>query len=209
MLRFRLPTIGTGLAFLVIHFSDRFLLNRFAGLEEVGVYAVAYKFAFPITYLVGEPFGRAWNVSFYAHVAEPDWRERFGRVARYFAFFLVAFFLVAFFLVLAATAIALFIHEAIFVLTEERLHPAASLVPVLVLSYVLRELGDFYKNLLNVLNRLSAEFFIAARWIWGGLLVGLFLALVWFCGHFSNSERERIRGELLLLREEFFGAKPA
>lgn len=148
MLRFGLPTIGTGLAFFVIHFSDRFFLNASAGsgeagLAEVGIYAVAYKFAFLITYLVGEPFGRAWNVSFYAHVNEPGWRDEFARVARWLAFFLV----------LAATGIALFIHEAIAVLTDPEFHPAAALVPLLVLAYVLRELGDFQKNLLYINKR--------------------------------------------------------
>jgi O-antigen/teichoic acid export membrane protein len=143
MLRFGLPTIGTGLAFFVIHFSDRFYLNHYVGLDDVGIYAVAYKFAFLITYLVGEPFGRAWNVSFYAHVKEPGWREQFASVARYLTFLLV----------LAGLGIALFIHEAILVLTDASFHAAAGLVPLLVLSYVLRELGDFHKNLLYINKR--------------------------------------------------------
>lgn len=144
MIRFGLPLIASSAGFFVVHFADRFFIVRGeGGLGEAGIYALAYKFAFLITYLVGEPFGRVWNVSLYAHAKKPGWRREFSRVLRYLVFFL--FFV--------AVGITLFVDEVLMFLADPSFWSAAVLVPLLVLAYVLREFGDFFRNLLYINKR--------------------------------------------------------
>ena len=144
MISFGAPLIASAAGFFIVHFADRFFIVRSpGGLGEAGVYSLAYKFAFLVTYLVGEPFGRVWNVSLYGDAGRPGWRRRFSRILRYLVFFL--FFV--------AVGIALFVDEALVVLADSAFHGAAGLVPLLVLAYVLREFGDFFRTLLYINKR--------------------------------------------------------
>jgi O-antigen/teichoic acid export membrane protein len=140
MLRFSGPLMLTGAAFFVMHFSDRFFLNHFADLSAVGVYALAYKFGFLVTYLVGQPFGSVWNVSFYSYVGQPGWREQFARVASYMFFFLM----------LAGVGLSVFASEAMKIMAPPSYFAAAALVPIVAFGYVFREAGDFFRTLMFI-----------------------------------------------------------
>ena len=140
MLRFTGPLMFSGGAFFVMHFSDRFFLNHYADLSMVGMYALAYKFGFLVTYLVGQPFGSVWNVSLYGYVGEDRWREQFARVIRYLIFFLM----------LAAVGLSIFSDEALRLMAPPSYFAAAALVPLIAFGYVFREIGDFFRTLLFI-----------------------------------------------------------
>lgn len=142
IVRFGAPMIGSAVAFFVIHFSDRFILQLYHGVSEVGIYSVSYKFAFLITYMVGEPFGRVWNVSLYAHVKDDDWKEKFANIFAYFVLALLTTWLM----------IACFSTEVIGIMVSRQFEAAAALVPLLALGYVFREIGDFYRQLMYINN---------------------------------------------------------
>jgi O-antigen/teichoic acid export membrane protein len=141
--QFGFPLIFSSAALFVIHFADRFFLSRYSTLAEVGVYALAYKFGFLVTYLVGEPFGRVWSVNLYSYVTRPDWSEQFGRVATYLVFFLL----------LAATALSVFIPEALKLVATPAFYAGAQLVPIIAFAYAFRELGDFFRGVLFIGKR--------------------------------------------------------
>jgi O-antigen/teichoic acid export membrane protein len=140
---FGAPLVLTGISFFVIHFSDRFFLNQAATLAEVGIYSLAYKFGFLVTFLVGEPFGNVWGVSLYARTAQPNWRDEFARV----------FGILAFCLVLAGLALAILIGEVLPIVAGAAFGGAAALVPLVALGYVLREMGDFFRGVLFINKR--------------------------------------------------------
>jgi O-antigen/teichoic acid export membrane protein len=140
MLRFAGPLMVTSGAFFVMHFSDRFFLNHFADLSVVGVYALAYKVGFLVTYLVGQPFGSVWNVSLYGYVGREGWREQFARVASYLIFFLM----------LAAVGLSVFANQALKLMAPPAYYSAAALVPIVAFGYVFRETGDFFRTLLFI-----------------------------------------------------------
>lgn len=135
MAKFGAPLIPAGLAFFTIHFSSQFFLNYAAGLADVGIYALAYKFGVLVTFLVGEPFARVWDVRLYAYTAEPRWREQFMRVFLYLAFSLIS----------VGLAVALTVDEIVAVIAEPSFHPAAVLVPMIACAFVFREVGDFFR----------------------------------------------------------------
>lgn len=140
MAKFGSPLILANVAFFVIHFCDRFFLNHYATLADVGRYALAYKAGFLVTYLVAEPFSRAWSVRFVAMTRNEGWQEQFRMVARIYAAVLAA---VAVFLALAS-------EEAVELLTAPAYHAAASVIPVVALAYVFREIGDYCRHLLFI-----------------------------------------------------------
>ncbi|MBI1787507.1 MAG: oligosaccharide flippase family protein [Acidobacteria bacterium] len=140
---FSVPLILSGSSFFVIHFSDRFFLNRFSTLADVGLYALAYRFGFLVTHLVGQPFESAWGISMYSDAGEAGWREKFRRVASYLMFLLV----------LSAVGLTLVSDETLALIADPAYRRAASLVPILAFGYAFREVGDLFRGLLYIGKR--------------------------------------------------------
>ena len=138
-----LPLSVASLSFFAIHFSDRFFLTAAVSLADLGRYALAYRFAFLVSVLVSDSFGKSWNVNFYRHVGLAGWREQFGHVARYLIFAECA----------AGLALCLTAPELFRIMVPPSFYPPALLLPVLVLAYVLRDVGDFFRNLLLINKR--------------------------------------------------------
>lgn len=143
MVRFGGPLVGASVSIFLIHFADRFFLVRYANLEQVGLYALAYKFGFLVAFLVGEPFASKWDVSFYAYAREPDWPWQFARVARYLALALG----------LAVVGISLFAGQALALVSAPAYRSAADLVPALAFGYAARQMGDLFRNILFLKRR--------------------------------------------------------
>lgn len=139
-LRFGMPLVAASLSAFAIHFSDRFFLSSSVSLADIGRYALAYRFAFLVSVLVGDSFGKSWNVTFYRFSGRENWREEFARVGHYLIF---ALCLVALAICLAATLLLRF-------MVPESYYPPPFILPALVFSYVLREVGDFFRNLLLI-----------------------------------------------------------
>lgn len=143
MLQFGYPLIASSLSLFGIHFADRFFVGQYSTLSEVGLYALAYKFGFLVTNLVGEPFGRSWGVNLYKYASRPDWKVQFSRVFSYLAFLLV----------LVATGISLFIDNLLVIISTPAYLSCAVLVPWIAFAYGLREMGDFFRGVLFVEKR--------------------------------------------------------
>lgn len=165
LIRFGAPLIPANAAFFALHFGDRFFLSRFAGMSDVGNYSLAYKFGFLVTFLVAEPFGRAWNVRYVAMTRTPGWRQTFRSVSRLLAAALVA----------AGLAIAVFSDETLHFLVTPPYYPAFRAIPLIAAAYVFRELGDFFRNMLfiNLKSPLVSIVSVAAaalnfllNWLW-------------------------------------------
>jgi O-antigen/teichoic acid export membrane protein len=165
MVAFGLPLITANVAFFAIHFSDRFFLRRYTSLSEVGLYSLGYRFGFLITLLVGEPFGRAWNIQMYDHFGVDGWKERFSSLARCFAIVLSA----------ASLAICVFGREVVRIVASSSFERAADVIPIVVAGYAIRELADYGRTLLYAnkrSGRVAAAAVIAA-------VVNLILNFVW------------------------------
>lgn len=138
--RFAGPLIVSGVAVFIIHFSDRYFLQHFADLATVGVYALAYKCGFLVTYLVGQPFENVWGVTLYAEVGTEEWRHRFARTITYITFCLLS----------VAVLLGVFSDRIIALAAPPSYAAAAMLVPLIAFAYAFREVGDFFRGLLFV-----------------------------------------------------------
>lgn len=137
------PAAVGWISMFVIHFSDRFFLARYSTLAIVGVYALAYKFGFLVTYLAGDPFGKVWGATMFAHTSGEGWQVLVARVGRYLVFTVM----------LAGLAIVVFSRAALHLLATPAFMAGLVVVPIVVAAYILRDVGEFFKNLFYVNKR--------------------------------------------------------
>jgi O-antigen/teichoic acid export membrane protein len=85
MLAFALPLVPTNLAGLGIGVADRFMLKTYAGLGEVGLYALGYRLGSVLEVVFVHPFAVAWPPFMFSVQKDAGHRELYARVLEYFA----------------------------------------------------------------------------------------------------------------------------
>jgi O-antigen/teichoic acid export membrane protein len=136
---FGAPLIISGMSYFAVHFSDRLFLAH-VSKAEVGVYSMAYNFAFLLSVLIGDSFSKSWGVSFYAHATGDDWQKRFVTIGRWLIFVLGT----------ASIGISLFARDTLTLMVPQSYYPPMFMMPVLVFGYFLREVGDFFNSMLLI-----------------------------------------------------------
>ena len=137
--RFGGPLIVSGACYFGIHFSDRLFLAH-VSRADVGVYSLAYNFAFLLSILVGDSFNKVWGVSFYSLASDEGWQARFVRVGRWLVIVLGA----------GAIGLSLFGRDVLVLMVPASYDPPALLLPLLVFGYFIREVGDFFNSMLLI-----------------------------------------------------------
>jgi O-antigen/teichoic acid export membrane protein len=137
--RFAGPLVLSGACYFAIHFSDRLFLAHISR-AEVGVYSLAYNFAFLLSILIGDSFSKSWSVSFYGLSSGEGWQGRFVEVGRWLIFVLGT----------SAIGISLFGRDVLTLMVPGSYYPPMLLLPVLVFGYFLREVGDFFNSMLLI-----------------------------------------------------------
>jgi O-antigen/teichoic acid export membrane protein len=127
IVRFSAPLVPSALAIFVVHFSDRYIMREFGTLEQVGIYAVAYKFGMLVSALIGQPFGLIWGNRLHTYYWDPNRDALYNKTLSGLSFVLCV----------AATGLSLFIDEVLMVMTPSAYWSAAPLVPVIAAGYVL------------------------------------------------------------------------
>ena len=136
-LRYSGPLILHNISSRVISYIDRFVILYFYGLEEVGVYSVAYQVGMLMSF-VGNSVNMAWMPTLFSKLSKggKGVRRKIEISNRYFVVF---YFALSLFIYLFVPFIyEHFIGEAFFV--------ESSLVLVLLLSYALRSSYLMYVN---------------------------------------------------------------
>jgi O-antigen/teichoic acid export membrane protein len=126
MLRFGSGIVPWSLASFVLVFSDRFFLNYYTNTATVGLYALAYKFAWMLTVLAYTPFETIWTAQRFEVAKQPDAQAVYARVFRYMNLVLGAIALV----------LCLFIRDFLSLMSSPEFLPAYRLVPLLVAAQI-------------------------------------------------------------------------
>lgn len=166
MLHYGLPLLGTWVGTYILHFSDRFFLQRLASLDAVGVYSVAYKFGIMPNFLILTPFMMMWTTRQFELAKSSEGSEIIGKMFTYFMFAQVYFVL----------GVSLPIQEAISVLTGNNFHEAARYIPLLMSSYIFS--GIYTYSQLGLLNAKRTGILSAIVLVFGGVNVALNIVLV-------------------------------
>jgi O-antigen/teichoic acid export membrane protein len=133
MIRFGLPLVPASLAMFAMNYSDRFILQKYGSLTDVGIYSLGYKFGMMISVLIGAPFQRAWSTHSFEIAKQADAASIYARVFTYFTSLLM----------MAALGISVFIEDAIGLIAPESYAGAAGVVPIIVLAYVFMGLANY------------------------------------------------------------------
>jgi len=139
MARFGAPLILSSIGYYAIHFSDRLFLAH-VSKADVGIYSMAYNFAFLLSVLVGDSFNKSWGVTFYRYAEQPGWQARFVHIGTWLFFVLAT----------GAMGISLMGRDTLALLLPRDYLPPVLMMPVLLLGYFLREIGDFFRNILLI-----------------------------------------------------------
>lgn len=126
MLIYGSPLIFGALSNFVLTFSDRYFLNHYASLHEVGLYALGYKMSMLLPVLITSPFLSIWSAKRYEIAERPDAGTLAARVFTYFAFVAV----------LAGLSISVFADDILKLVAAEEFHGASRFIPILVAGYV-------------------------------------------------------------------------
>jgi O-antigen/teichoic acid export membrane protein len=129
MMPYGIPLIPANLAMIVLNMGDRFLLQHFCSLQEVGLYSLGYRFAMMIGVLVGQPFLRVWNTHMFLIAERNDASEIYSRVLVYYSFILLFFGL----------GVSVLIKDILKIMATPEFFDAHKVVPFVVLGYIFYE----------------------------------------------------------------------
>ena len=146
LVRYAIPAGISGVGMLVIHYGDRFFLQRAATLTDVGLYSVAYKIGMLVSY-VQLPFATYWNAQMYALVRTPDGQQMYIRVCTYFTLVLTA----------AAVLLSVFSRPLLALLTTSAYQGTAVFIPAIAAVYVIRGIGDQFRNVFFLEKRTDLD----------------------------------------------------
>ncbi len=154
VLSFGVPLVPGNVASLVMTLSDRYFLQHYATLEDVGLYSVGFRIATALRIAFIEPFRVAWPPYMFSVLDKPDPKEIYKKVLVYFTFVSVW----------AGLFLSVFAREALVVMATPAYYPGYKVVPLLALSYVLLGMCSILVAGIQISNktRYSSYSFIAA-----------------------------------------------
>ncbi|MBP2647191.1 MAG: conserved rane protein of unknown function [Gemmatimonadetes bacterium] len=166
--RFGVPYQLTWAGSFLLTFGDRFFLQAGPGIAAVGLYSMAYQFGFLLSQLGATPFLNAWNPHRHQLVPRPK-EERDSHYDRGFFYFNLLLITVAF-------GIAVFIRPVLKVMTTPEFHPAAYLVPIILLAYVAEAWAEVFRFAFDVTER--TRYSTYATWIVVAVVLVLYTVLI-------------------------------
>lgn len=135
MLRFGSPLIVTAFFSMLMHQADRYFLRLHLGMDDVGVYSLAYQVGQGVNTLFLVPFTAIWNVVLYEIQRQPNSKQLYADV---FGYFVKA-------LGLVMLAASLFAKPILGILTPDDYSGAAELVPIVCLAYFFFSLHEHFR----------------------------------------------------------------
>ena len=185
MIRYGAPLIISTLSMFIIHFSDRFFLERFVGLSVLGVYSLSYKFALILPALFYGPFELIWNAQMFdLYKKGEEGRKTINYYNKYMLVFSLMFIV----------PYSLCVKNLIFIMADPKFHEAYRVVPVLLLAFMFIGLASIssagiyfvkktiYRGMANVYGAIVAlaGYFFLIKWMgyWGAVITTLLAFLV-------------------------------
>lgn len=122
---FSYPMILSSLISFYITFGDRYFLNLYGSLTDVGIYALGYKFGFLLTFIATGPFFSIWDSERYNVLKSPNAKETFQQV---FIFFTV-------FSALIVVLLSVFSKNILMIMANREFWSASQIVPIILIAY--------------------------------------------------------------------------
>lgn len=131
---FGAPTIVISCATMVIEWSDRFFLNKFLTINDVGVYTVGYKFASVVTIFLIAPFVQIWNPVMMENRENKDFPEFVSRAIGYY--FIAG--------CVAVVTASLFMSEVLYLIIPKKFYfDGLAISPIIMFGLLLNGINNF------------------------------------------------------------------
>lgn len=172
MFAYGFPLVWNWLGLFVLNFGDRFFLQRFAGLNDVGIYSLAYKFGMLPNVLILSPFLMIWAPKRFDLLKEPNAGEIYSKVFTYFMFLQI----------FVGLGIVSLIKEVIQIMSEPNYWSAWMYVLPILLAYILNGMYlyvQFGIHLKNKTKYLAIASLIAAVINISGNLILIPILKIW------------------------------
>ena len=134
LMRFGYPFVFTGLAAFITTFSDRYFLNFYRDVAEVGIYSLAYKFGFLLMTFPVRPLLNIWNVQRFEVLAKGEYEQTFNRFLAWFCVITLS----------VALLISMAVRDVLVVMAAPSFWTAHSIVPIIVFAYFFQACTDFF-----------------------------------------------------------------
>jgi O-antigen/teichoic acid export membrane protein len=169
LVRYGYPLAAGSVANFFLMFSDRYFLNHYGTVADVGIYSLAYKFAFVLSAFAFGPFMMAWGPQRFFIAKQTDASQLFGRVFLYMNLGLASLGLI----------IALFAPDVLRIMAASTFRSAGVYVPALIIGQILQHWTTFHSVGLQLgkttgLYAMTAAFGIAAALFFNYLLIPSF-----------------------------------
>lgn len=135
-LKFGMPLIFSSIGIMILNLSDRYLINLYLNLEEVGVYDIAYRIAGVVNMFLILPFNQAMLPSAFKELNNPSGNRYLSKIMTYMCFVTIW----------GGLAISVFGKEIILILGNENYFTAVSYIPLIVLAYILSSMRNVASN---------------------------------------------------------------
>ncbi len=144
--RYGRPLILAALLGMVMHQADRYLLRWYLDLSQVGVYSIAYTIAQAIAVLCTSSFNSIWGVMALEVAGQPNAKQVYARVFEQFVSGLI----------LVMLGVSLGAEPLLRLMAPPAYVGAASLIPIICLSYVVFSLNDHFALPIVVAKRTTS-----------------------------------------------------
>jgi len=123
---FSLPLKIAALGSFYMTFGDRYILNIYTDLTQVGIYSLGYKFGFVLLLLTWDPFQKMWDAEKYEIFKNDDARHIYQKV----------FIYISSILIFIGLCISLFTKDLLRVMADPSFLDAYKIVPIIVVAYI-------------------------------------------------------------------------
>lgn len=149
MLRYSLPLVPGTLAFFLMQYVDRYILNEMRGLADVGIYGMGARIASLVNlFLMG--FQGAWWPVMMNNFREPGAPTRFRQVFEVYLFLTLIILVV----------LSLFGKEVLLALTTPAFAQGYVVVPLLVLGAVMASTANYFSYGIQIAEKNHLRMFL-------------------------------------------------
>jgi O-antigen/teichoic acid export membrane protein len=138
-LKFSLPLVVGALSFIVLDVSDRFILEQYVSLADLGLYSIAYTLGFAVNVIINGGY-KAFEPILFKESKNKNFLDVFYSIKKEYMLLIFAIGLL----------VIMFSQELLYFIASENFYEAYYLVPFLVLAAISKGIYMLYAVLLMI-----------------------------------------------------------
>lgn len=138
-LKFSLPLVIGALSFLILDVSDRFILEQYVSLSDLGLYSIAYTLGFAVNVIISGSY-KAFEPLLFREAKQANFTNTFYTIKKQYMFLVFT----------VGLLVIMFSQELLRFMTSEKFYEAYYLVPFIVLAAISKGIYMLYAVLLMI-----------------------------------------------------------